>query len=889
MAEPTYSLTFCGVPFVPDTAKLVRMKWTPGDTSSEMLGLTKFQPMVDLIDEISRTWSLELLQDFSIPLLPGRNLNALGSTATPDPQPNPELPIGSFYYPFGAGRWSVFRMLATSSQAAAMLSQTATGGPGEFVMQCTPSSPNPANSYNITTEMYMLPPRCIGETAGSVDGLYLITLVDDRYFFQSTPATLRPIQGSTWTSLLQDVAQGLGITLTIPTIPDVYGLPAADSQLWANLENSAQLLDALAYNVGCQVVRNYDGTYVLQNPTQSQAIVSSNRGDPMTVVRLAGGDIFSSGTQLPIGDLTPARNTVVPTHYNVVFPKYVLSDPVPHFLNPRYQNQRDTCWFEDGYGDVFLVEVPISSGGPNVSGLTGVSENTLYTTSKALYSGEVNAASGMIPLNVSGLTALAVQLAVDKYDAAVISALDEVYPGTVAWTPEGLHDVVWTWSAKNHLASTRVMRTEWNVNAFNFQHATFPLPNMTSVVAGVGGPSVAQAWRDSVGNSGLTIASLNSSVTASDTSFSFSTIGNFPSQNRWAGKVGDESILFEGTSGSATVHAVNRGWEGTIAAAHGGGDQVVMQVPNATYGVNLVTFEKGQYVHTDYTTSGGVAGAVVVPQTQTVQILSASGVTLNGQTCYSGSLQLFGPPVNGFQTQENIWVFERNNIPVVSGRKYDGQYVGPSDSGTVAPLYCMNEYPSSGTVITSGSIPPYLIGSGSFQSGAIWTYDIASGITISLASGSVTTYMLASGAGGGGGFSATLYSGLTNSGTINSGGTPITVFDISDTNGVWLTASLLGNLPQSGSVAWRVGAIDMFDSSGVTNWYGFSPSYHSFTSVSDDGTLIKAPLVLADATGMSGGYSVRVPFKRVILQVDTANFAGTYFPAGYAVQLSRGM
>src|SRR3990167_5473401 len=122
----------------------------------------------------------------------------------------------------------------------------------------------------------------------------------------------------------------------------------------------------------------------------------------------------------------------------------------------------------------------------------------IRTDAKAYYSTEALAASGMSPGNIDGLTALARGVATDRYEAAFAAALDEVYPGTFVWTPEGLHDIVWTYSEKQGLATTRVMHSEWNVPTEEGQYA-IPF-NGTYLASGVGGRSVAQTWRDNGGN-----------------------------------------------------------------------------------------------------------------------------------------------------------------------------------------------------------------------------------------------------------------------------------------------------------------------------------------------------------------------------------------------------
>ncbi len=202
---------------------------------------------------------------------PGRNLNALAYQDEIGPQPHPSVKPYSWFYPVGATRWGVFRGLATSSMVKAML--TATGGTaaGEFVMKMVPKAPGTITDarYTVTTDLFMLPPRPLGETRG-YDGLYLITLVDERWYWQGTPVSLRVTSRSTWAGLIQDISTALGVSITLPVIPPEYGQPEPDSQLWTDSESSPVLLDAIALNLGCQVVRKLDGEIVLMRPADFQ-------------------------------------------------------------------------------------------------------------------------------------------------------------------------------------------------------------------------------------------------------------------------------------------------------------------------------------------------------------------------------------------------------------------------------------------------------------------------------------------------------------------------------------------------------------------------------------------------------------------------------------------
>jgi hypothetical protein len=673
------------------------------------------EPIPDLYDELNRIIPFCYLNDFKSPSrYPGRNLGAIAFQDEIGPQPSSGIRIGEWYYPVGAARWSVFRGLATSTMAKQMLAATQGRLAKPFVMKALPISPdNPQEAdYTLTSNMYMLPPRPMAEHGKCFDGLYLITLVDERYYWQNTPATLRITKDSTWAGLISQLSTLLGVTIGYSAIPSSYATPEPDSQLWTNLESAPILLDAVAHNIGRVVVRNLDGTYDLPTPAESQADVIANRGQVIKVVRMAGGDMFNSGTFLPIGNLFQAKNAIVPDLVRITFPKYIQGDdPVPHMVNPRYQNQRPSCWYEESYGDTFVVDVPLASGGPLASGVSGqVNDYTIHTTAKALYSGEAQAVSGGNPVNLSGVRALARQIAEDYYGWQLGAALDEVYPGTFSWTMEGFHDIIWTYSERLRLASTRAVRSEWNQTIREMQHSAPALSGETNVPRGVGGPSVAQTWRDQ--NSGYAVATLSDNLASGGFTATFSDVGGYPTQNRWRGQIDNEVMLFEGTSGGTSVGIVYRGIDGTLQAAHAAGRTITQLFPHTAYGVNLVTAEKMQWIFPGIWSSGGISEIVIVPQTQSVYIYSASGAQFNGGTVhYSGRVLTYdaaSPALLPFSDEELIWVVERNGDPVLSGKRYDGQFAGFSQSGSVSPVYLVNAAGSGlgggGAGVNSGSL-----------------------------------------------------------------------------------------------------------------------------------------------------------------------------------------
>ncbi len=706
MAELSYEILFAGVPFLTDAARVVRIHQPHNEQETDQgQAPEKHQPESSLWDEIERLAPTSFIRDISSPSnFMGHNLDAIAIKA-PKITPFP-FQLNTWFYPTTCSRWSIFRGLVTSAMLKEMLSVTAGNTAQTFSIKSIPISPESRTSsdsnYTISTNMYMLPSRSLGEMGGTFDGLHLVTLVDDRFRLQGTPTTLHITRGTTWATLLTQLATDLGITLTYSTISSVYGVPEPDSQLWASQENAAVLLDAVANNLGRTVCRLMNGNYILRTAAESQAIVDTNRGSVVDVVRTIGGDIFYSGTKLPTGDLFKNKAAICPATLNLTFPKYVNgNDPVPHFVNPRNIPPHPSSWFEGSYGDVHTIAIGIASGGSYVSGVTGVGEHTIQSTSKALYATEA-AATGN-PLNQSGLTALAMQVGVDHWSHLAARALDETYPGLYNWTPEGLHDIIWTFSSHKRQVTTRVVKTAWNWVLQEVQHSV-GISGVDSSPAGVGGHTVPQTWRDQY--SGILTAAnsytLAAAMTSGATTATLNQIEYLPTYNRWKGVVSSgatdqEIILFEGTSGvdNKVVDIALRGIDGSLQQAHNNGAGLNWDLVDKVHGVNLGTFGPGYFINPGIYTSGGITEGIVNCPLRTVQVLSMSGLSFPTKVIehWSGRVMDYDPNANsGSQMvgKEFVWVTERNGRILQSGRFYDGQLSAYSASGQIAPIYQVN-------------------------------------------------------------------------------------------------------------------------------------------------------------------------------------------------------
>lgn len=194
----------------------------------------------------------------------------------------PHPAINSLVWPTGASRWATgwflvaeqdlesIRDLAYASDTYTALTLSLDDG-----------------TYQTETDLWMLPPIplaqiptsstmsgwTIPETEVWIDaaqtvrqnGLYLMPLVDDRYFWWEKSADIEVDEGTTtWADLFAAYATALDATIEHETIESAYLTPTR--QAGSRYGRLPMDLDAAAWAVGRRVVRALDGTVTLQRP-----------------------------------------------------------------------------------------------------------------------------------------------------------------------------------------------------------------------------------------------------------------------------------------------------------------------------------------------------------------------------------------------------------------------------------------------------------------------------------------------------------------------------------------------------------------------------------------------------------------------------------------------
>lgn len=394
------------------------------------IGGIPFRPVDDkLAAFVARFMPAECLPDVMSPRSdwPGPNLYGLG-LPTPPP-PGYEIGLGCLWYPWGMSRFGLYRGIMAAADVTAL---------GALVT-AAPTTAKPfkmlVDGVGVETDLYILPPRPIvspvGTSTQAVPLLYLVTLVDDRFFRQGRGGgTIRinNTDNATWASLITALATALGITLTSASVDAAYFRPEPDSFLYSNEESAAAILDAAAASVGRVVVRNLDGTYKLQTYSDANTAAGTSRSASGSLLsRLWGGAILptntTASTWLPM---------VVPASVLVTFPKWITAEGY-------YEPDDYREYAKASYGDVYEKTVTLADlGSPYSTWTAGPGKKVIRLPAKA----EFDDPGDPTPTNESDVVTLAERVAQDFYDSQIAS-LDECYSGIVNRTPDGACDVLW--------------------------------------------------------------------------------------------------------------------------------------------------------------------------------------------------------------------------------------------------------------------------------------------------------------------------------------------------------------------------------------------------------------------------------------------------------------
>lgn len=243
----------------------------------------------------------------------GQSCKHLGIPVVNYPPP-PRLALNTLYWPTGATRWAYGVFLTDDDGLEEILRGDRAAGGGavrrsklvlaesDFPDDIADSETaaggfhsGPDGQFALVTEMRLLQPRPISidwdTSEEPVKRLWLLPLVDDRYFWQFAHADLSSGMTSTWTELLGAISTALGVTtLDGTTISADFGSPDA-TDTTRSWQNAAVLLDAVAHSVGMRVVRDCGtGDVSLQSSGAGYTLATAALSDGARR-RLMGGEI----------------------------------------------------------------------------------------------------------------------------------------------------------------------------------------------------------------------------------------------------------------------------------------------------------------------------------------------------------------------------------------------------------------------------------------------------------------------------------------------------------------------------------------------------------------------------------------------------------------------
>jgi hypothetical protein len=182
-------------------------------------------------------------------------------------QPQSPVRFNTLRWPIGASRWACGHFFVSEPQLNLIRAAVVVDG----TYQASTFTFDDGANY-ISTELWMLPAVPLTEAVVG-GGWYLITLVDERYFWWAKPNSINVYEGYYWSVVYSSIASAIGITLTVDPIASAYlNAPAVLSTQYDYLP---PLIDAVARCCGQRIVRSLDGTVTAMNPDTAEAIVTA--------------------------------------------------------------------------------------------------------------------------------------------------------------------------------------------------------------------------------------------------------------------------------------------------------------------------------------------------------------------------------------------------------------------------------------------------------------------------------------------------------------------------------------------------------------------------------------------------------------------------------------
>jgi hypothetical protein len=319
---------------------------------------------------------------------------------------------------------------------------------------------------SIAVPMFMLPPKPIYQAKTySGPSLYLITLVDYRYYWPSISWTGAANRFGTWEELFASIALPLGVELKIDPISEDYGRPDM-SMLSLPFRNIAFVLDAAAASVGQKIVHSLDGTYRSISAKNSYELHNKNLNIELVekkAHRLFGFEQFLNVFRK---DWNSDLNRLLPTRVRVIFGKTVKGGELANKreLPGVYYYAHTIREAFDGDGSAVAGQLITLNGNEGTK--------NIWTTANAIYQDMGHMAGD--PLNKAEVIKLAKKISQDYY-LYQLGRAEARYAAIVKWEPEG-HSEWIEWEHESQRISTRIYRGPYYDRLEDLHHYLLPAP-----------------------------------------------------------------------------------------------------------------------------------------------------------------------------------------------------------------------------------------------------------------------------------------------------------------------------------------------------------------------------------------------------------------------------
>lgn len=371
--------------------------------------------------------------------------------------------INSLYYPWGASRWGVFYGLATGTAVASLREQAYEANAyAALTLTIDDENLDPDLRGEVETDMWMLPPVPLSEfdpedaaLAAATENLYLLVLVDDRFFWweRAGAVSSRLVENTTaWGDLYDAIEEVLGVEIDRDDVSTEYLAPGA--ALWRGLaalvddettagDNVPVLLDWVASSCGQRIIRDLDGTFSAISATTGKA-----RADSQVALldKVAGSTL----------DLSTDALANLPATVSVSFPTMASRQS-------KTYEASDASLVQTAYFRIVDVEVA-------TLGITGLSVGRGGAHQVASSAVAPMLLGNHAIVNYVEVGELASRIATEWCRWRFFATVEVRYCGALAWDPDGLHDVEWTVDGQG--VRTSVHRSEWETDQGELQHAS---------------------------------------------------------------------------------------------------------------------------------------------------------------------------------------------------------------------------------------------------------------------------------------------------------------------------------------------------------------------------------------------------------------------------------